>query len=128
MKNYTYYHPCHDIAYEVEESIVKKSGVPLWEGYAMGFKRSACWCCPAQASEQAYALSVNYPGLVEVMRRWEKRLGEPLQMTSNRNIDQLIETGRKKHQKRLQGENVEDDWVKVPTSSEESLSDDTLVS
>ena len=101
MSKYTYYHPCHDIDHSTEEAIIEKSGVPLWEGYAMGFKRTACWCCPAQASEQAYALSQNYPGLVEVIRRWEKRLGMPLQFTSDKGIDRMIEVGKEKTEKRL---------------------------
>ena len=100
MKEYSYYHPCFNIDYDVEVAIIEKSGVPLWEGYEMGFKRSACWCCPAQAGEQAYALSQNYPGLVDVIRRWEKRLNMKFDFTNDSDIDHKIEVGRKKVERR----------------------------
>ena len=100
MKDYSYYHPCFNIDYDVEVAIIEKSGVPLWEGYEMGFKRSACWCCPAQSGEQAYALSQNYPGLVDVIRRWEKRLNMKFDFTNDSDIDHKIEVGRKKVERR----------------------------
>ena len=100
MKDYSYYHPCFNIDYDVEVAIIEKSGVPMWEGYEMGFKRSACWCCPAQSGEQAYALSQNYPGLVDVIRRWEKRLNMKFDFTNDSDIDHKIEVGRKKAERR----------------------------
>jgi 3'-phosphoadenosine 5'-phosphosulfate sulfotransferase (PAPS reductase)/FAD synthetase len=102
MQKYSFYHPAFDVDYQIEESIISKSGVPVWEGYSMGFKRSACWCCPSQSSEQAYALSVNYPGLVEVIRRWETHIGSKLQFTNQKGIDDLINYGKKLAEKKKQ--------------------------
>lgn len=96
MRKYDFYHPAFDVPRELIDSILKKAGVPLWPGYKKGFVRSACWMCPNQCGEQAYALSCNYPGLVEIIREWEQKLDEPLQSYNGRSIDMLIETGRKK--------------------------------
>ena len=46
----------------------------LWRGYALGFARTACWCCPFQKVEQWEALKVHYPLLWEEMRRLAKTL------------------------------------------------------
>lgn len=96
LKDYQFYHPAYDIGYDLEESTVLNSGVPMWEGYSMGFKRSACWCCPGQSGIQAYMLQKNYPGLADVIRRWEKKLDMPLDFVKGIGIDHLIEVGRKK--------------------------------
>ena len=42
--------------------------IPEWPGYAAGFKRTACWCCPFQCAEQYDALKANYPLLFNEMR------------------------------------------------------------
>lgn len=42
--------------------------IPEWPGYAAGFRRTACWCCPFQCAEQYEALRVNYPLLFEEMK------------------------------------------------------------
>ena len=100
MKEYDYYHPTFDISRDLQESILVKSGMPIWEGYSRGFQRTACWMCPGQNSDQALALSENYPGLVEDIRRWEKKLGKKLVETNNRSIDDLIKTGLKNRERR----------------------------
>jgi hypothetical protein len=56
--------------------------------------------CPNQCGDQAYALNQNYPGLVDAIRRWEEKIKNPLQTYNDRTIDDLIETGRKKEEKR----------------------------
>lgn len=132
MKDYQYYHPCFDITYEVEYKTVMDSGIPIWEGYSMGFKRSACWCCPGQSSQQAYALQKNYPGLANVIRRWEKKLGMYFK-SKDKNFDALIVYWEKKLAKKAEmeakGEFVEDEidnedrWI----SSGEELTDNDLI-
>lgn len=42
--------------------------IPEWPGYAAGFRRTACWCCPFQCAEQFEALRANYPLLFEEMK------------------------------------------------------------
>lgn len=42
--------------------------IPEWPGYAAGFRRTACWCCPFQSAEQYDALRQNYPLLFEEMK------------------------------------------------------------
>jgi len=85
------------------EQVITESGVPLWEGYSRGFVRTACWCCPGQCGAQALALTKNYPGLAEDIRRWEKRIG-PLQPQSLRggkygvSFDQLVAAGQKQEE------------------------------
>ena len=100
LKDYSFYHPAFDISRDVIDTILVKSEIPIWEGYNMGFVRTACWMCPQQCGEQAYALNENYPGLVNVIRRWEKKIEKPLRYLSNRSIDDMIETGRKKTEKK----------------------------
>lgn len=39
-----------------------------WDGYAKGFVRTACWCCPFQRPEQYAALKSNYPELHERLK------------------------------------------------------------
>lgn len=102
LKKHQFYHPAFDISREAIDAVLEKSGIPIWEGYTRGFIRSACWMCPYQCGEQAYALNENYPGLVNVIRRWEKKIGKPIRYLDNRSIDDLIETGRKKVDKKKQ--------------------------
>ncbi len=100
MAQYDYYHPSFDVDKEVLEHLLEKSGMPQWEGYARGFVRTACWMCPGMCGDQALALSENYPGLTEDIRRWERKIGKPLQQSNNRSIDDLIQTGLRNRAKR----------------------------
>lgn len=93
MKAYQYYHPAFDVDKPVLEAILEKSGMPRWEGYDRGFVRTACWLCPGMCGDQALALSENYPGLTEAIRRLEHKLGTPLRADDNRSIDDMIRTG-----------------------------------
>jgi len=43
--------------------------IPEWHGYAAGFNRTACWCCPFQKEEQFRALKANYPLLYDELKR-----------------------------------------------------------
>jgi 3'-phosphoadenosine 5'-phosphosulfate sulfotransferase (PAPS reductase)/FAD synthetase len=104
MEAYSYYHPCYDVDYELEKKLVFGSGIPIWEGYGQGFKRSACWCCPGQNGEQAYALQQNYPGLANYIRRWEQKLGMPIKGPGGMNFDHLVHSGEVKAKKRALAE------------------------
>lgn len=57
------YNPCFSMTKEQLEA-----KIPEWPGYAAGFRRTACWCCPFQCAEQYDALQQNYPLLIEEMR------------------------------------------------------------
>ena len=104
LKKYDFFHPAFDISHDVIESILNKSGMPIWEGYSMGFVRTACWMCPNQCGDQALALSENYPGFVNVIRRWEEKIGTPLQSYNGRSIDVMIAAGQK-NRDRKRGKN-----------------------
>ncbi len=98
LKNYKTYHPCFDLTDEAAYDLLEKSKVPLWRGYAMGFQRTACWCCPGMCGLQAYALEKNFPGLANEIRFWEKRIGF-MQSMNNKGFDDLVRVGAKKAEK-----------------------------
>ena len=100
MHKFDFYHPAFDVDRDLQEQILIKSGIPIWDGYDMGFQRTACWMCPGQNGDQALALSENYPGLVDVIRRWEKKIGKPLQESNDRYIDHMIRSGLKNRKRR----------------------------
>lgn len=52
--------------------------IPEWRGYAAGFNRTCCWCCPFQKREQYEALRKNYPLLYEEMKEVMGRIVLPL--------------------------------------------------
>ena len=100
MREYQYYHPAFDVDKPILEHILEKSRMPRWEGYDRGFVRTACWMCPGMCGDQALALSENYSGLTEDIRRWEQKLGTPIRPTDNRSIDDMIRTGLKNRERR----------------------------
>ena len=57
------YNPCFAMTKEQLEA-----KIPEWPGYAAGFVRTACWCCPFQVAAQYDALRENYPLLFEEMK------------------------------------------------------------
>ena len=101
MGEYVYYHPAFDVNKDVLEHLLEKSGMPRWEGYDRGFVRTACWMCPGMNGDQALALSENYPGLTEDIRRWERKIGKPLRYgTDHKSIDDQIQIGIRNRAKR----------------------------
>lgn len=56
-----------------EEGLIKDFGI--WEGYAKGFARTACWCCPFQRKAQYDIIKKELPFLWDVLKRkateWE---------------------------------------------------------
>ena len=89
------FHPIYDLKKEEMEKIFKEAKLPLWEGYSMGFRRTACWCCPSQSPRQAYALQKNYPGLADFIRSWEKVLKQNIKHFVGGKLD-LIHHGEAK--------------------------------
>ena len=61
--------------YATEEQLA--TPIPEWRGYAAGFNRTACWCCPFQKASQYQALKANYPFLYEEMKEVVKTLPFP---------------------------------------------------
>ena len=51
--------------------------IPEWRGYAAGFLRTACWCCPFQKQEQYEALKAYYPFLYEEMKEVVRKIRFP---------------------------------------------------
>lgn len=55
----------------------------LWEGYAKGFQRTACWCCPFQTKQQYETIKKELPFLWAVLERkakeWEFQGETPLE-------------------------------------------------
>lgn len=96
---YQHFAPCFSMKKPILEQVIRESKVPVWEGYSRGFVRTACWCCPGQCGAQALALTENYPGLAEDVRRWEKRLGPLQPMNGPKDFDGLVATGRRKREK-----------------------------
>jgi 3'-phosphoadenosine 5'-phosphosulfate sulfotransferase (PAPS reductase)/FAD synthetase len=81
---------------DVVRAALDTTGIPQWDGYAKGFVRTACWCCPGMCGRQAYALQEHYPGLAQTIRDWESRLGRPIRR-GGQDIayDELVERGRR---------------------------------
>lgn len=98
---YDHYAPAYHCSKKLIEDMIAKYNIPLWEGYSMGFVRTACWCCPAQKGEQAHALQENFPGLANIMRKWEERLGpiKPLAKPP-RSFDDTINAGKVRIERR----------------------------
>jgi len=69
--------PCFGFSRERYGYLLKAFKGELWDGYKKGFKRTACWCCPFQDSQQWEALRKNFPDLWEKMREmaltWDYR-------------------------------------------------------
>ncbi len=61
--NMIIYNPCFTITKEQLEA-----KIPEWPGYAAGFKRTACRCCPFQCAEQYDALRENHTLLFAEIR------------------------------------------------------------
>lgn len=66
----TIYNPLYDMKEEDFQKEIEQ--LPLWQGYAKGFDRTACWCCPFQQPTQWEALKIHYPFLWDEMQRMTK--------------------------------------------------------
>lgn len=90
---------CFRPAFFLEEGkeldIMKAVGMPIWEGYGLGFKRTACWLCPGMNHSQAQCLNKQYPGLCNEIRKLEKRYGKIRPMNDKSFDDILYGKGKK---------------------------------
>ena len=75
MENYLFFEPIYFGAKEVSESILKETGVPVWEGYSYGNQRTACRICPGQKPSGYAAIRANYPEVWAELIELEKRFG-----------------------------------------------------
>jgi len=61
-----------------EDSVARaltEAGVPIWDGYARGLKRTACWVCPGQRPAVYAVLRRAYPELFRGLERLERQVG-----------------------------------------------------
>lgn len=95
-----HYCPCHFITKKAEEVILRDAGVEVWEGYAQGFVRTACFCCSFMSGFQAFTLHRLYPELADEIRRLEGIYG-PMQpeLTGNpaKSFDDKVASGRRRY-------------------------------
>ncbi len=75
MEKYLFFEPIYFGAKEVSESILKETGVPVWEGYSYGNQRTACRICPGQKPLGYAAIRANYPDVWAELIDLEKRFG-----------------------------------------------------
>lgn len=96
-EEYQHFAPVFFVEKVTIEQAIAAHNVPVWEGYSRGFVRTACWCCPGQCGQQAATLAREYPGLVNDILRWEKRIGimRP-QSTPPIGFDDILRAGEKK--------------------------------
>lgn len=75
--------PFYETSQTSYETMLRKIKKLVWPGYAKGFLRTACWCCPFQRPEQYEALKENYPMVWEEMRILTSRLIYPAHKTDS---------------------------------------------
>jgi 3'-phosphoadenosine 5'-phosphosulfate sulfotransferase (PAPS reductase)/FAD synthetase len=83
-KHLTIFNPLYDYDGSLDDA-----HIPEWSGYAHGFDRTACWCCPFQRAPQWRALRECYPLLWDEMKTMVETVefpridgdGHPRQMT-----------------------------------------------
>lgn len=121
MHEYTYYHPRYDISRETCEAMLKKAGVPIWWGYEMGAKRTACWMCPGMKGEQALFIQENFPGLANYIRVMERHMGKPLEQMNEKSFDMKVEIGKRQVARKAKNEAPEkEDEYKITADSQDS--------
>ncbi|MCD4831014.1 MAG: ParB N-terminal domain-containing protein [Anaerohalosphaeraceae bacterium] len=65
--------PFFNTSAEEYDAQLEKLRPQLWNGYELGFIRTACWACPFQRKDQWDALKKHYPLLAEEMKRFARR-------------------------------------------------------
>lgn len=75
MKGYQFFQPLYFAAKEVGENLLIEAGIPLWEGYKYGLRRTACRCCPGQRPSAYAAIRSQYPEVWQEMLRLEQIMG-----------------------------------------------------
>jgi len=95
--------------------------VPIWWGYAMGAKRTACWMCPGMKGEQALFIQEHFPGLADYIRTMEKYMGKPLEQMNEKSFDMKVEIGKRQVARRAKNEAPEkEDEYKIVADSQDS--------
>lgn len=102
IKGYQHFAPAFHMTKPQLQTVLEEAQMPIWEGYAQGFVRTACWCCPGQCGSQALALERNYSGLANFIRRTEQKVGifRPTD-TPARSFDNVLEAGKRKEDREL---------------------------
>lgn len=111
MQAYTYYSPGYDISRDTVIAILKKANVPLWAGYEMGFKRTACWMCPGSKGEQYLVLQEQYPGFARYIQDMEKYIGSKIDRLRDKSFCELVEVGKRQVARRAKNEAEEEEDV-----------------
>jgi 3'-phosphoadenosine 5'-phosphosulfate sulfotransferase (PAPS reductase)/FAD synthetase len=75
MEKYLFFEPLYFGAKEVSESVLKETGVPVWEGYSFGLQRTACRICPGQKPKGYAAIRAQYPDVWAEILFLEERFG-----------------------------------------------------
>ena len=75
---YQAFAPIFDWTEESVMGMLAAHEVPLWEGYARGFARTCCWCCPGQRPAVYAAMRREHPELFSAFVYLEELLGSDL--------------------------------------------------
>jgi 3'-phosphoadenosine 5'-phosphosulfate sulfotransferase (PAPS reductase)/FAD synthetase len=75
MRPYLFFEPLYFGAKEVSESVLAEAGVPVWEGYSYGLRRTACRICPGQKPAGYAAIRANFPEVWDELIFLEERFG-----------------------------------------------------
>ena len=98
---------CFRPAFFLEEGreieMMTATGMPVWEGYEQGFKRTACWRCPGQCHQQAQALAKYFPGLCEEIRKLERRYGK-IRPMNDKSFDDILYGKEKNEEGTIEGD------------------------
>jgi len=71
----TYFAPIYFSKKDAGEKIIAENGLPVWEGYERGLKRTACRICPGQRTVAYAVIRKDFPDIWEELTWLEKRLG-----------------------------------------------------
>jgi len=77
VPEYQAYCPMFTKTDDAIDATLRDAGVPLWEGYARGFARTCCWCCPGQRSRTYGVLRREEPRLFDAFQWLEDKCGAP---------------------------------------------------
>lgn len=93
MKEYIYFEPLYFADKKVGESIVEKSGQPLWVGYETGLQRTACRICPGQSTLTYSTIRSKYPDVWNELLWFEQLYGSGVWQSQNATFDEMADRG-----------------------------------
>lgn len=115
---------CFRPAFFLEEGneieMMTATGMPVWEGYKLGFKRTACWLCPGMNHIQAQCLNKEYPGLCNEIRKLERRYGK-IRPMNDKSFDDILYGKGKDNRGYIDG-----DYESNPVETTSTVEDDEL--